>query len=106
MGVFNLKPRLKSIDVGKLEPKQIEYFCKTQVIDKKIILRKGEHWNQELADMMEKPYAHYFVVKKNMEYDVISGLFFDEFLKVNAIEDMPETPKAKKCIEHYIQKLK
>lgn len=106
MGVFNLKPHLKTIDVSKLEPKHIEYFCRTQVIDKTIILRIGEEWNQELADVMEKPYAHYFVVKKNMDYDVISGLLFDEFLKANELEVLPETDKAKKCIEHYIKKLR
>lgn len=103
---FGLKPRLKPFDISKIEKHQIEYFCKTQEIDKNICLKKGLDFNQEIADLMEKPYPHYFVVRTNMEYDVISGLLFQEFISSNELTELPISEKAKKCIDHYIRALK
>jgi len=104
---FRLKPTLQAMDFAVILPKDIEYICTTQVLDKIICSRKGIDWNQEIADKLEEDVKHYFVVKKNYDYNVVSSVILDEYLERNTITlPMAKSDKAKKCIEHYIKALR
>lgn len=103
---MSLKPNRKDISLETLLPKDIEFFCKTQHIDKIRVKRLGNQWNQDIADQMEKPYPFYFVAKKNLQYDVLSGLIFEPWISDHAVLEMPKSDAARKCIEHFIKSLK
>ncbi|TDQ12174.1 hypothetical protein [Pedobacter metabolipauper] len=103
---FRIKPNLKKIDLIAIKQNQVEYFCATQTIDKIRAQKIGLEFNQELADFMEEKVKYYFIVKTNMEYDVISGLLLDPVIKKLDIVTGPVTEKARKCIDHYINSLK
>lgn len=104
---FRLKPNLKTIDLQHLQPEQVEYFCTTQQVDKRMCDAAGIAWNQELADFMEEKARMYFLVKTNMEYDVVSGPVFEKLNEEwNLIQNRDISDKAKKCINHYIKALK
>lgn len=101
-----LKPKNVNLDLNKLNAKSIVYFCKTQVIDKRIALSKNIDWNQEIADMMEKPYPFYFIAKSNLEYDVLPGDKFGPFIIQNKLAELPESSKSEQCINHFINSLR
>jgi predicted nucleic acid-binding protein len=104
---FRIKPNLKAMDFGLIKPEQIDYICSTQVLDKIICKRKDIVWDQELADLMDEKYQMFFVVKTNMEYNVVSSEILTPYLEKNAIAfGSKVTDKGKKCIEHYLKALR
>lgn len=102
---FRIKPNLKAMDFSKIKPEQIECFVSTQVLDKIICERKKIEWNQELADTMDEFHISYFVVKTNMEYNVVSSEILAQFIKNHNLNKTLITEKANKCIKHYLKAL-
>lgn len=104
---FRIKPNLKTITLRLLKPEQVEYFCTTKHIDRKRCEHAGIPFDENLADSLEAKEKHYFLVKTNLEYDVVTG---PEFEKLNEdwklIEKQFVSDKAKKCIDHFIKSLK
>lgn len=104
---FRIKPNLKKIDLQVLKPEQVEYFCTTQHIDKRRCEAAGIPWDQELADFMEEKARMYFLVKTNLEYDVVIGGDFEKLIEEYQLVQKDGIPdKAEKCIKHYINALK
>jgi hypothetical protein len=97
----------------KTAPVHLQYWCRTQVIDKIVHERKGIEWKQELADTLEKTMRHYFVVDKKGNYKVISGYEFEQHFNDKSVpleerRPAPEcemTPEAGKAINEYIKKV-
>ena len=99
------KPKLKPIDLTKLDPSKLHYFCKTSVIDR-IRCRKAKiEFDETLADMLEDKVRFYFVVTTNLEYDIVNGAIFEPWLKANNVEEKPQTRAAINCIHNYIKDL-
>lgn len=99
------KPKLTPIDLSKLDPAKVHYFCKTSVIDR-IRCRKAKiDFNEELAEALEEKVRFYFVVTTNLEYDIISSVIFEPWLKANNIDEKPQTRAAINCIHNYIKDL-
>lgn len=105
MRAFRIKPRLKAININVLLPDRVEYICTTQVIDKEISEQKSIRWDQDLADKMEEATKFYFVVLKNMEYDVIADEIMDPWFEKYQYDLGPQTEKAKSCMYHFIKSL-
>lgn len=102
--MFN-RPELKTIKVEDLKRENLEYFCKTSAIDEMVMKRRGLKFDKELSEAMEKDSRMYFVVKSNRQYDVLSSLVLEPWLKANGIVELPLSDKARFCREHYIKKL-
>lgn len=102
---FRIKPNLKKIDLFILKAEQVEFFCATQHIDKIRCKREGIKWDQDLADFLEEKTKSYFLVKSNMEYDVVHSPQFDPVIEKLNVVSGPITDKANKCIDHYIKYL-
>ena len=104
---FRFKPVLKTIDLSKLDPDKVEYFCTTKSLDRIRCKAAGIPFNEDLADGLEEHVRYYFMVKTNYEYDVVPG---PEFEKLNEgwklIQKQHVPDKAQKCIDHYIKNLK
>ncbi|SFE54593.1 hypothetical protein SAMN03003324_00849 [Pedobacter antarcticus] len=95
------------MDFSTILPTKIEFICTTQVLDKILCDKAGIKWDQQLADGLEEKVKHYFVVKTNMEYNVVSSHILDPFMKEHSIKVMiHQSDKAKKCIQHYLKALK
>jgi len=104
---FRIKPNLKAMDFGKILPEQIDYICSTQVLDKIICKRKNIPWDQELADLMDEKYQMYFVVKKNLEYNIVSSEIMKPYQERNNMTfDSDITDKGKRCMDHYLKTLR
>jgi hypothetical protein len=104
---FRFKPVLKTIDLRKLDPEKVEYFCTTKHIDRKRCSLAGIEFDEVLADMMESSAKYYFIVKTNYEYDVVPGPLFDKLNEEwKLIQKQHISDKAQKCIDHYIKALK
>lgn len=83
--MFNkLKPKKVNIidKLAVINPKDIIYLCKSQVVDKVIFERtvKDHKWDQEFADMMDMNNCFYFVVTNKMEYGMVSGTILQPWL--------------------------
>lgn len=103
---FRIKPNLKNITLRLLKPEQVEYFCTTKYIDRRRCERGGISFDEKLADDLEAKVKHYFLVKTNMEYDVV-GPEFDKLIKEwKLIQKQHISDKAQKCIDHFIKNLK
>ena len=102
---FRIKPNLKAMDFSKIKPEQIECFFSTQVLDKMICKRENIEWNQELADKMDEVHISYFVVKTNMEYNVVSSEILSSYINSHNLNHNLITEKAIKCIKHYLKAL-
>ena len=104
---FRIKPNLKVIDFKILKPQQLEFFCKKQVVDKMIMDKRKLPWDQTLADEMDQGDTQFFVVKTNMEYDIVFWSALSNFLKKHQLpEIMKRSEKADKCIQHLIKSLR
>ena len=98
-----MKPKSTIIDPFGLNPKDIEYFCNTRVIDEIVTKRKKLEFDSDLADFMDKKSRMYFVVLKSGGYDVVSGETLEPFLRGWKLDETPVTPEALICIDHFIK---
>jgi hypothetical protein len=105
MGILKLKPKRGKIDLKKTIAQNIEYYCKTTELDQIVCERKDLPFNKDIAETWEKHARTYFVIKKNMEYDLISGTLLEPWLKEQQLELPEQSAKAKKCINHYLAKI-
>jgi hypothetical protein len=104
---FRFKPNLKNIELQKLDPEKVEYFCTTKSIDRIRCKAAGITFNEELADALEEQVRFYYIVKTNYEYDVVPGPLFENLNEDwKLIQKQHVSDKAKKCIDHYIKNLK
>lgn len=104
---FRFKPNLRTIDLNKLDPEKVEYFCTTKHIDRRRCEIAGIAFNEELADFIEEKVKYYFIVKTNYEYDVVPGPLFEKFNEEwKLIQKQHVSEKAQKCIDHYIKSFK
>lgn len=104
---FRIKPRLQNIDLSVLRADQIDFICTTKTVDRIRCRQAGITFDETLADLMEEKVKHYFVVKSNQEYNVISGVILDPFLDKYAIKvNRTITSKGEKCINHFVKNLK
>lgn len=105
MGILKIKPKRAKIDLKKTFAQNIEYYCTTSVLDRIVCERKEIDYNIELSEEMEKHARIYLVIRKDMQYDIISGTLFEKWLKEQEMEPKEQTPKAKKCMDHYLSKI-
>jgi len=103
---FRIKPNLKAMDFSRILPEQIAFFCSTQVLDKIICERKKIEWDQELADMLDEKYKMFFVVKSNMEYNVVSSEIFLPYQDRYSLSEIGLNDKGKRCMDHYLKSLR
>lgn len=97
------KPTQRKIDLSRTNAQDIEYYCKTSVLDEILCKKLKRDFNKEVAEGQEKHVRFYLLIKKNSEYEILSGVLLEPWLKEKGIGELPETPKAKLCIDHYIQ---
>lgn len=109
---WTFKPKNTTIDLETLKPEDLEYYCTNRHVDKLIMHAIKEPFDEKLADDMDKYMRTYFIVKKNREYDVKSGVLFEGWMVAHGLllpraelsefarEDVPEmeiTRKAAYC---------
>lgn len=99
------KPKLKSIDLSTLDPTKLHYFCKTSVIDRIRCKRAKIEFKETLTEALEEKVRFYFVVKTNLEYDIINGILFEPWIEENKLEVKHQTKAALNCINDYINDL-
>lgn len=103
---FRLRPRQTKIEISKLDHRQIDFLCNAGIINKMIAKKTGVPWDQSKQDEFDLSVKVYFIVKKNMEYDVLFGNEFNEFLDSNGLTvNKSITETGKKCIDHFIKSL-
>lgn len=100
-----MKPKNCEIDLKRTFAHEIEYYCKTSLLDEIVCKKEKVAFSKELAEAIEVVVRHYFIVKKNQEYCIISGTLLEKYLKDNIIGELPQSDKAKQCIDHYIKSL-
>lgn len=104
MRLLKQNPKRRDLDLDKLEPKRIQWYCKTSVIDEMVCKRKKVPFNKDLADEMDKHARFYFVVIKDATYGITNGRNFEKYLAEKAKGFKPlESNMTKKCVEHFIK---
>lgn len=104
MNLFK-RPKSTKIDLSTLKVKELEYFCKTSVLDKMVHEKMELPYNQDTADEMEKFVCFYMIIKKNGEYDAVSGPKFDAWKEQKGVPDLQlqKTASAQSCIDHFVK---
>lgn len=105
--MFGTKPKSVKIDLSKVKPSELEYFCKSSKLTEASMKALNLPFDKRVSDDMELEICFYFVVLKNRNYDVISSVTFDAWQKQNDIdldiEDFVLTAKAKACFDHFVK---
>ena len=106
MTKFRLKPNHKKIDLSTIENKQVDFICNMGIINKIIAKRNGTPWSDETQAEFDEKIKVYFLVKKNLEYDVLFGNEIDELItsKGLTVQELI-TDNGRKCIDHFIKSL-
>ncbi len=101
---FRLKPNNKKIDLQELNVDHIDFICNMGIINKIIAKRKGIPWSYDIQNQFDADIKVYFLVKKNLEYDVLYGKDIDELIISKGLFlNKIVSDKGKKCIDHFIK---
>ena len=106
MNLFN-DPKSVKINMSNLSFDQIEYWEPSGLIDKAVFAEMKMTYNEELAAQLHENYKMYFLVLKNREYDIVSGIDLTNILnEVPVSIDSPViSKKAQACKKHFIKYL-
>ncbi len=77
-------PKLRTVDkldLNKLTPDNLEYFCISDDIDREVMRRKGKEYNEALAFN-----KLYFIVTKDKRIAVLPNHLFDPWLEKHKLD--------------------
>lgn len=92
---------VQKLDLNKLTPDQLEYFCISDDIDREVMKRKGKTYNEELAFNLL-----YFVVTVDKRVAVLPKDQFEHWRMNKDVFPMVEIPDAaKEAINWFIEEV-
>lgn len=92
---------VQKLDLSKLTPDQLEYFCISDDIDRQVMKRKGKTYNEELAFN-----SLYFVVTVDKRVAVLPDHLFDPWREKHGIDYRSyasQSDAAKEAINWFIE---
>lgn len=101
------KPKSIEFDIQGTAPADLEYFCKTSVIDELVYQKLGLNFDRDFADELEFDVTFYLIIKTNGEYTVISKNKLLRWLYENKLDEgtfkRNKSDFAEKCIRHFVK---
>ena len=104
---FGSKPKSLNFGIEGVTKENLEYFCKTMVIDELVQNELKIPYDKALGEDLDRQVRFYLVVRKDRSYDIISGEKFEKFLEDNFVHDYQTvlSDKAKACRNHFVKDL-
>lgn len=91
---------VKKLDLSKLNPKNIEYFCISDDIDRAVMKRKGKTYNEDLAFN-----SLYFILTKDKRISVKEKDGFDKYIQIHSFEQPEKSKDAQDGIDWFISEI-
>lgn len=92
---------VKTLNLDRFFPDQLEYFCSSDDIDREVMKRKGKTYNEELAFK-----SLYFVVTVDKRVTVVPDKIFDPWREKHRIDYKSydnQSEAAKQAINWFIE---
>lgn len=92
---------VQKLDLRKLTPDDIEYFCISDDIDREVVTRRGNTYNEDLAFN-----ALYFIVTVDRRIAVLPNFQFDPWRMENEVGPLQEKSEAaQEAIDWFIEEI-
>ena len=92
---------VQKLDLDKLTPENLEYFCISDDIDREVMKRRGKEYNEALAFN-----SLYFIVTKDKRVAVVPNHLFDPWLEHYEVDSngfLDQSEAAKEAIDWFIR---